>query len=80
MGVLFVLAASLILWSSRHRLWGLSLSVSAVALVVAGLVYVHADVFLRTMNTYHYPSKIVFMNDGVTGEPSRFTICRTATA
>jgi spermidine synthase len=67
-GLLLVLAASLILWSSRRRvLWGLSLSVSAVAMIVAGMVYVNADVFLRTMNTYHYPSKIVFIDDGVTG-------------
>ncbi len=67
-GVLFVLAASLILWSSRRRaVWGLSLSATAVAMIVAGLVYVNADVFLRTMNTYHYPSKIVFIDDGVTG-------------
>ncbi len=67
-GVLLVLAASLILWSSRRRaLWGLSLSACAVVMIVAGLVYVHADVFLRTMNTYHYPSKIVFIDDGVTG-------------
>ncbi|MCL5281874.1 MAG: fused MFS/spermidine synthase [Planctomycetes bacterium] len=66
--VLFVLAASLILWSSRRRrLWGLSLSASVVIMIVAGLVYIDADVFLRTMNTYHYPSKIVFIDDGVTG-------------
>jgi spermidine synthase len=67
-GVLFLLAASLILWSSKRRsLWSLSLSATAIALIGAGLVYVHADVFLRTMNTYHYPSKIVFIDDGVTG-------------
>ncbi len=67
-GVLFVLAASLLVWSGKRRtLWGLSLSATAVVMIVAGLVYVDADVFLRTMNTYHYPSKIVFIDDGVTG-------------
>jgi len=67
-GVLFVLAASLILWSSRRRvLWGLSLAATAAVLIAGGMIYVHADVFLRTMNTYHYPSKIVFIDDGVTG-------------
>jgi spermidine synthase len=67
-GILLVLAASLILWSSKRRaVWGLSLSATAAALVVAGMMYIDTDVFLRTMNTYHYPSKIVFIDDGVTG-------------
>jgi len=68
LGILFLLAVVLILWSSRRpAFWGLSAAAVALGMIVAGLVCVHADVFLRTMNTYHYPSKIVFIDDGVTG-------------
>jgi spermidine synthase len=67
-GILLVLAAALILSSAgRRAAWAGALSVVAVGLIVAGAVYVGPDVFLRTMNTYHYPSRIVFLEDGVTG-------------
>ena len=67
-GVLFLLALFLLVLSGKRRaLWAVPASVVAVALVVAGLWYVPRDVFLRTMNTYHYPSEIVYMDDGVTG-------------
>jgi spermidine synthase len=67
-GILFVLGATLILPAVRRRtLWASSLTLSAAGLVVAGGWYVRPDVFLRTMNTYHYPSEIVFLDDGVTG-------------
>ncbi|MBM4027215.1 MAG: tetratricopeptide repeat protein [Planctomycetes bacterium] len=67
-GILFALAVSLLLLAGKPRaFWALPVAVVAVALAVVGVVYVDADVFLRTMNTYHYPSKIVFIDDGVTG-------------
>jgi spermidine synthase len=67
-GVLFLLAASLILLSAKRRaLWALSVSAAGAGLIVAGVTYIGPDVFLRTMNTYHYPSRIVFIDDGVTG-------------
>jgi spermidine synthase len=67
-GMLFLLAVFLIRLSGRPRaLWAWPASALAVALLVAAGVFIDADVFLRTMNTYHYPSKIVFLDDGVTG-------------
>jgi spermidine synthase len=67
-GILFLLGVSLILLSAKRRtLWALCASAVAAGLIVAGGLYVGPDVFLRTMNTYHYPSKIVFIDDGVTG-------------
>jgi len=66
--VLFLLALFLILLSGQRRaLWAVPASVVAVGLLVAGVLYVPRDVFLRTMNTYHYPSEIIYMDDGVTG-------------
>jgi spermidine synthase len=67
-GILLLLAVSLILLSGRPRaFWALPASAMALGLIVAGVVFIDADVFLRTMNTYHYPSRIVFIDDGVTG-------------
>jgi len=66
--VFFLVAAFLMLLSGRRRVvWALPVLVIAGALVAAGLRFVPRDIFLRTMNTYHYPSEIVFLDDGVTG-------------
>ncbi len=67
-GVLFLLAVFLILVSGRRQaFWAVPASVLAAGVLVAGAVSVPRDVFLRTMNTYHHPSKIVYLDDGVTG-------------
>jgi len=66
--VFFLVAAFLMLLSGRRRIvWALPVLVIAGVLVAAGWRFVPRDVFLRTMNTYHYPSEIVFLDDGVTG-------------
>jgi spermidine synthase len=66
--LLFLLAVSLVALAGKPRaFWALPAAVVALGTMVAGVVCVDADVFLRTMNTYHYPSKIVFIDDGVTG-------------
>ena len=67
-GTLCVLAVWLVLFSGRRRIiWALPVAAVSALLVAAGVFFVPHDVFLRTMNTYHYPSDIVFMDDGVTG-------------
>jgi hypothetical protein len=42
-------------------------SVVAAGLLAGAVLYVPRDVFLRTMNTYHHPSKIIFIDDGAAG-------------
>jgi spermidine synthase len=68
LALLFLLALFLILLSGRRRaLWAVPVSIISLSLLVVGAAVVPRDVFLRTMNTYHYPSKIVYLDDGVTG-------------
>lgn len=68
MGVFFLLALFLVLLSGKRRaLWGIPAGVISAAVILVGVMSIPRDVFLRTMNTYHYPSKIVYMEDGVTG-------------
>jgi len=65
--VLFLLAVGLVLLAGKRRaLWGVPLSALAVGVILV-VGFVPRDEFLRTMNTYHYPSRIVYMDDGVTG-------------
>lgn len=67
-GILLVLAMVLILLSGRPRaFWAAPGSVVAAGLLAGAVLHIPRDVFLRTMNTYHYPSQIIFIDDGVTG-------------
>lgn len=67
-GVFFLLALFLVLLSGRRRApWGIPAGVISAAVILVGVIYIPRDVFLRTMNTYHYPSRIVYIDDGVTG-------------
>lgn len=67
-GVLFLLAVFLIVLSTQRRvLWGLPAVAISLAVIATGVWRVPRDVFLQTMNTYHYPSKIVYIKDGITG-------------
>jgi len=68
MAVVFALAIALIGLSGKPgRRWAVPAGVVAAGLVFAGFLGVPRDVFLKTMNTYHHPSEIVFIDDGVTG-------------
>ena len=51
---------------SRARLAPLAGAFSLVIILI-GYLSIPRDVFLRTMNTYHYPSKIVYIKDDATG-------------
>ncbi|MBN2271990.1 MAG: fused MFS/spermidine synthase [Sedimentisphaerales bacterium] len=65
----FLLGVSVLAFLSeaRRMLVGVPSAVIAVASVASAFIAVPEDVFLRTIKTYHYPSKVLFMKDGVTG-------------
>ncbi|NLZ03926.1 MAG: fused MFS/spermidine synthase [Phycisphaerae bacterium] len=65
---LFALAIVLVALSDkRHRTLAMAGTVVSILLVAACAVWIPRDVFLQTVNTYHHPSRIVFIDDGVTG-------------
>jgi len=68
LGVQFVLAVVVLSLCERRRivLGGCAAAASA-ALLVAGVLVFGRDVFLKTMNTYHYPSEIIYIKDDATG-------------
>ncbi len=67
-GTLFGLAVLLIALSHTRRVaLALAGAIVSLVLVAASAAWIPQDVFLQTMNTYHHPSKIVFIDDGVTG-------------
>lgn len=39
----------------------------SIAAIIFSVLYIPRDIFLKTMNTYHYPSKIIYIKDGATG-------------
>jgi spermidine synthase len=63
-----VLAAVVLFLSEKRSVlvYGGAAAVSLAAIIVSSLG-TPRDIFLKTMNTYHYPSKIIYINDGVTG-------------
>ncbi|HLB74285.1 MAG TPA: fused MFS/spermidine synthase [Sedimentisphaerales bacterium] len=65
----FLLGVSILAFLSegRRMLVGAPAAVIAVAAVASAIIAVPDDVFLRTIKTYHYPSEVLFMKDGVTG-------------
>ena len=64
----FLLAVVVILLSEKRRmLVGVPVVAVSLVVVVGSFVRVPSDVFLRTINTYHYPSRIVYMKDDATG-------------
>ena len=68
-GIQFLLGLSVLafLSESRRMLVGLPAAVIAVVAVASAFIAVPKDMFLRTIKTYHYPSEVLFMKDGVTG-------------
>jgi spermidine synthase len=67
-GIQFFLATVLVLFSERRRiLLGLPTAAISVAAVGAAAVSYPRDIFLKTMNTHHYPSEIVYIKDDATG-------------
>lgn len=64
----FFLAAVVILLSEKRTcLVGVIAVVISLVVIIGGFIRTPQDVFLRTINTYHYPSRIVYIKDDATG-------------
>jgi spermidine synthase len=64
---LFV-AVMVIFFSEKSRIViGLSATTVSLAIVTVSILGIPSDVFLQTINTYHYPSEIIYMKDDATG-------------
>jgi spermidine synthase len=67
-GVQFFLAVVVLFFSERHGMIpGVCAATVSAVLLGAAIFSFGRDVFLRTMNTYHYPSKIIYIKDDATG-------------
>jgi spermidine synthase len=67
-GVQLFLAIAVFFFSERRRIaFGVSAAAASAVLLSTGTLAFGRDVFVRTMNTYHYPSKIIYIRDGATG-------------
>jgi len=66
--VQFLLAVFILFFSEKRGVvLGASAAAVSLVLVVGSVFSIDRDVFLQTMNTYHYPSDIVYIEDDVTG-------------
>lgn len=62
------LAVVVIFFSEKHRVvLGVSAAVVSVVAIVISAQSIPRDVFLKTMNTYHYPSEVIYIKDDATG-------------
>ncbi len=62
------LAVVVIFFSEKHRMvLGVSAAVVSVVAIVISVQSIPRDVFLKTMNTYHYPSEVIYIKDNATG-------------
>lgn len=67
-GIQFLLAVGIFFFSEwRSAILGSSAALVTIVLLICGTALLGPDVFLRTINTYHYPSEIVYLNDDATG-------------
>lgn len=67
-GIQLCLAVVVIFISAKRRVaFGVSALVLTLVVLTVGVLSIPRDVFVRTMNTYHHPSKIVYIKDDVTG-------------
>jgi spermidine synthase len=67
-GIQLCLAVVVIFISDKRRVaFGLSALMLTLVVLTVGVLSIPRDVFVRTMNTYHHPSKIVYIKDDVTG-------------
>ncbi len=62
------LAVVVIFFSEKRRMvLGVSAAVVSVVVLVVSVQSIPRDVFLKTMNTYHYPSEVIYIKDDATG-------------
>jgi len=63
-----LLATAVIFLSERRRLvLGVTAAVLSTAIIIVAMLGVGRDIFLKTMNTHHYPSQILYIKDDATG-------------
>ncbi|MCP4613678.1 MAG: hypothetical protein GY845_33730 [Planctomycetes bacterium] len=64
-----LLLAVVVLYLSEKRRLILCAGAAAVSIaaIIVSALWIPRDIFLQTMNTYHYPSKIIYIKDGATG-------------
>ena len=68
LGIQLFLAVAVINGSEvRRTTVGMPAIALSAAILLVSVLYIPRDVFLRTINTYHHPSKIVYMKDDATG-------------
>ncbi|MBN2315782.1 MAG: fused MFS/spermidine synthase [Sedimentisphaerales bacterium] len=68
LAIQFFLAAAVIFFSEvRRTTCGISAIAISATVLLMGLLLIPQDVFLQTINTYHHPSKIVYIKDDATG-------------
>jgi spermidine synthase len=67
-GIQLFLAVVVIFFSEKRRaVLGVPMAVVSLVVLTIGVLSIPRDVFVRTMNTYHHPSQIVYIKDDVTG-------------
>jgi len=64
-----LLLAVVVLFLSEKRRLILCAGAAAISIaaIIVSALWIPRDIFLQTMNTYHYPSKIIYIKDGATG-------------
>jgi spermidine synthase len=64
----FFTAVMIIFFSEKRRVaLGISAMFFSLVIIIVSILSIPSDVFLKTINTYHYPSKIIYMKDDATG-------------
>jgi len=64
---LFLAAAVIFLSEKAHAKFGTPAAIISLVVVIGCVLGIPRDIFLRTMNTYHHPSKIIYIKDDATG-------------
>jgi spermidine synthase len=64
---LFVATLVIFFSEKRPAMRGVAAAVISTALVIAAVSGIRRDVFVKTMNTHHYPSRVLYINDAATG-------------
>jgi spermidine synthase len=67
-GVQLFLAVVVLFFCERRRtVLSACAGMVSVSLLAASVLFLDRDVFLKTMNTYHHPSEIIYIKDDATG-------------
>lgn len=64
---LFVAVMIIFFSEKRRKVLGVTAMAVSLAVITCSFLFIPSDVFLQTINTYHYPSEIIYMKDDATG-------------